>query len=376
MQRTPAGQPGSGDLGRVGGGSSLSILVLPALAAVPEVTGDVPLLQGQVASFSGGPAGPLNLIAILASVAIGYITWQAWSSRPRVPDGREQATTRVPQNLHPAMAGALASGNINDALMEATILELARRGAISIEPDPDESSSVRVRLIDDAAARTGFESELLRLLQRRANDGLVPARRLNRLRGEWASARRQLRLALEKEGWFSPRAWQKKLPFLVAGGIALAIAATSILAAIIAGNGWPVLGAVIAAITGLVVLGLGNIYPSTTAEGERAAIAWRGFRSGLARARTEPHDSVDLDAVFPYIVAFNLATSYNQYLRRASQSGYAPNWFGPDIDVSTWPHGWHDYWIALHTALAPTDSANTRAPGGSMLQRYVTGGRL
>lgn len=334
------------------------------------------LLTGIPFTASGSPFGLLNVISVLASAAIAYIAWQAWTARPRVENGRETPTTAPPDDLHPAYAGVLASGRISDNQIEAAVLEMVRRRTLEIEPDQEQRSKVQIRILDRDSAANPVEEALLSVLDRRQTNGVVGYRTLSRLRNEWGDARATLRDQMVEFGWLDPSIIRTRLPFVVPGTIGLLMAAATIPGAFLVSSGWPLLGGALVGLTGSIVLVAGNIIPHTTAAGEREAIPWRGFRSGIIAARDEAQGELELDQLFPYIVAMGLAPGFERYLRRASQSGYIPEWIGPRRKVQEWPEGWHTYWIALHTAIAPTDPTNTTAPTGSPWRRSLTGGRF
>lgn len=350
--------------------------MLPAYTVTLEPELQILVLAGVGAlGTPGSLLGPINILAILASLAIASIAWQAWRARPRVENGQESRTTVPPGDLHPSYAGALASGRISDNQIEATILELIRKRALEIEPDQELRDKVQIRLLDRSGATDPLESSLITLLEKRAKNGVIGYRTLNGLRKEWGDARRVLWREMIDAGWLNPSVFQTRLPFVLPGMIGLLLAAASIPGAFLVSSGWPLLGGALVGLTGSVALIAGNIIPHTTRSGEEAALPWRGFRSGLAIARDQGHSTLDLDRVFPYIVAMGMAPGFNRYLRRASQSGYIPEWIGPRPFVQEWPEGWYTYWIAFHTALGPTDPANTTAPTGSIWRRSLTGGR-
>lgn len=334
------------------------------------------LLNNPSLVSAGGPAGPANILALLASVAITFVAWQAWTARPRA-DGENPSPATVPPNdLHPAYAGALASGRISDTQIEATVLEMVLRRALVIEPDREQKSKVQIRILDPDDTRDEFESELMALLQQRANNGVISFKVLTRLRNEWGVVRGTLRRKMVEYDWLKQSELQSRLPFLLPGSIGLLITMGMIIVAIVTSSGWPLLGGMLVGIVGSAVLIAGNIVPDTTPEGERAALPWRAYRSGLVISREKEHGAIDLDQAFPYIVAMGMAPGFDRYLRRSSQTGYIPRWIGSRAIVLDWPEGWHTYWIALHTALAPTDPTNTPPPPGSNWRRSLTGGRF
>src|SRR5690606_12527905 len=115
--------------------------------------------------------------------------------------------------------------------------------------------------------------------------GVVTYRWLKRLRNEWGNVRGQLQRDVASNGWLNSSITQTRLPFVLPGVIGLVLAVALIVAAIMAGTGWPVAGALIVGSTGLIALSIGSVVPHTTLDGERAAVPWRGLRTGLAQAR-------------------------------------------------------------------------------------------
>jgi hypothetical protein len=341
----------------------------------PLDLGEIPIALLFVGS-PGDPLGPLNVMSLLASLAIGFIAWQAWTARPRAQESSATPSAVPPDDLHPAFAGALASGRVRDSQIEATVLELVRKRAVEIEPDHQQRDKVQLRILDSTLVTNPVEQTLMELLQRRSREGTVSYRDLSRLRNEWGRVRASLEREVIERGWLNPSLVQTRLPFVVPGAIGLVLAAATIPGAFVVSSGWPLIGGVIVGIVGSVVLIAGNIVPFTTRAGEEAAVPWRAFRTGLVTARDDGHDAIDLDSAFPYIVSMGMTPGFTRYLRRASQSGYIPTWIGPRPLVQEWPEGWYTYWLAFHTALGPTDPANTTAPSGSPWRRSLTGGRF
>jgi uncharacterized membrane protein YgcG len=360
--------------GEMGQGIILGLdLIAERLEAGPP---EPSALEEWVAGVSEGPLNPLNTVALLAAFGITFIAWQAWTARPRIANVREIPTTTAPGSLHPAYAGALATGKVNDAQIEATVLELARRGALVIEPDAEEEDKAQIRLLDITKAETDFEARLLSLLDEQSVDRVIRHKSLRSIRNQWGSVRAALRRDLEERGWFNPRATQLRLPFIVPGVIGILLAISIIVAVIIAGEPWPILGAGLLIVVSAIVLGLGSILPSTTREGEAEAIPWRGYRTGLTNARDSVYGEVDLDNAFPYIVAMSMAVKFQKHLKKASEAGYVPDWIGSREETRHFAAHWYIYWIALHTAMAPTDASTASIGGGAATGSGATGGRF
>lgn len=139
---------------------------------------------------------------------------------------------------------------------------------------------------------------------------------------------------------------------------------------------WPAIGGGLLILVGLLLVGLAISYPGTTLEGERVAVSWRGYRTGLRNASDREDPRVDLDKAFPFIVAFALESDYHDRLEKASEEGYIPAWFQVADDYHRAGSNWFVYWVAFHGAMSPESGGAGITPGGAAAGSGGAGGRF
>lgn len=321
---------------------------------------------------------PFNILAVLFAGVVGLLFVRLARSSPMGGEVGPESLA-VPGELPPAMAGALIKGRVDDAQIEATILDFARRGLLVFEPT--SMSNVRIRLLGDGHDLTGYEQEVWNGLANRADD----QRTLNNtdltgLRQEWSWPKTLLRRALVERGWFDPAgASARRRPLYIAGALAMAGVIVAVLLIILSLEGWAAFGLVIFFAAGVAAFVRGYAVSETTVEGEIAAAPWRAYRDTVADRSYEPN----LDADLPYIVALGLLGSLSPRLKAASERGYAPSWFrspGIQAEAQTQPAGYYPpmggffpYWIVFHSSMAPAPSRGGWG-GGSASGGYSGGG--
>jgi uncharacterized protein (TIGR04222 family) len=319
-----------------------------------------PSARQRAAEFlAGWPLVALAGLLILALAAL-IVRSRRWRKKPPAPPG--SAGLAPPDDLAPALAGALTVGRVQDAQLEATLLDLARRGVIAMEPDGRHL--LQIRILQDAPELSGYEEQPFTTLRDVAGpEGVIPAIRISRLRAAFNPTRQALRDDLVARGWFAKNAASRRRPLYILATISLIVAAIGFVLAAIAQS--PVgIGAPIAlfavAIAGY---GFGAAVPDTTDEGELAAGPWRTYQTGVYEAVKRKDTTFAtpdwLDRFMPLVVALGLGQAFNPLLKAASAAGYAPVWLG-------WPAGansaaFFPYWAAFHTST----SGNVGGSGGA-----------
>lgn len=295
---------------------------------------------------------PLNFLAVLAVVGAAWLARRIWQTRPARVESGTPTITR-PGDLTPALAGALAAGRLQAVpLAEATLLDLARRGALVVEALGRRS--VRVRPLNAAVVATPYEQQVWATLASVADaDGTVPGKALRRLASRWGPFTATLRAELVDRGWYDPAAATRRWPLYLAGIGGLVAGAIAAIAAGVGAEPWGLLAAGIFLALGVVLLVLGFSYPDTSDQGERAAAPWRAYRAGLKRAAREPNASLDLDAALPDAVALGVTAALDRRLKAASRVGYAPPWFIRH-PASGGVNGFYPVWVAFHGSVAPS----------------------
>ncbi|HYJ32619.1 MAG TPA: TPM domain-containing protein, partial [Candidatus Binatia bacterium] len=201
--------------GRVGGAIA---------GALDQIAGDLrqgppppppPSASERLASqIATGLLSPFNLTAILIAGVALWLTARGGSHGRPAP--QVSSAAEPPSGLAPALAGALATGYVDDADVAATILDFAKRGALAIEPEGKKHA--RIRLIDASVARPGYERRLWEILKSRANDaGIITSKQMARLQTDWSEVRDGIRQDLVARGWLDPEAGRRRRPLFLRG---------------------------------------------------------------------------------------------------------------------------------------------------------------
>ena len=353
----------SGDL--AGGISAGLVAVHNSLvngpAPPPEPTAFAKLSQ----DVSAGPFSLVNVIAALVVAIYLWFTSRVWNSRPRalVPIA---ATTNPPNPMTPAMVGALVTGRVGDNQIEATILYLARRGALAIEPTGKKQ--VQIRLIDAGMAHDDLERSVWSSMSARADsDGIVSSANLKRIRSDWGDARRTLRRELEVQGWFAPDASARRNPVYLASGALVLLASVAFVFTVVGQEAWgfAAVGLLAAAAVGGIIAMVS--IPDTTQSGEEAVAPWNSYIAGIKRAKSDEtlNTNLNLDEAMPYAVAAGTTSSLDKRLKQASNDGYAPAWLGPTLHQNNDGYSAYACWFAFHAAVTPSSSGASGAGGAA-----------
>jgi uncharacterized membrane protein YgcG len=349
-------------------------------------------LQAVAADLAAGPEPPSQLeqfalrlalpfVALSCAMSAALVLWRLLHSprRTRLP----VPTVQRPDDLPPALAGALVAGRIpTRQLFAATILDLARRGALAIEPvDASQPShGVQIRLLRGAGMTAPFEQEGWRLLQCEAHNGVVPRERMSRLLLNTGRFRSLLRDELVARGWFDPAASPRRHRLLIGGTLDIVVSLAALLLVFI-GQPWEMFlnlaVGLLVAILSVVAFALAASMPETSALGELAAAPWRAYRAGLLHAWRHPDVAIDLDEALPYAVALGATHGLNKRLQEASKQGYSPAWFlrPAPVDDGVYP-GFYPYWVTWHASFFPAGSsgAESGVAGGASAGSGSAGG--
>jgi uncharacterized membrane protein YgcG len=298
--------------------------------------------------LAGWPVIALAGLLILALIAL-IVRSRRWRKKPPIPPGASDV--EPPDDLAPALAGALTVGRVQDAQLEATLLDLARRSVIAMEPDGKHL--LQIRILQATPGLSGYEERLFGALQEVAGpEGVIPAIRISRVRAAFNPARAALRDDLVVRGWFGKNAASRRRPLYILATTSLIVAAIGLTLAAIAQSAVGIAAPIALFAVAMAGYGYGAAVPDTTEAGEMAAAPWRAFQSGLYKAvkRNDVAFATPdwLDRLMPLVVALGLGQAFNSMLKAASAAGYAPAWLG-------WPAGansaaFFPYWAAFHTS--------------------------
>ncbi|HEX6123207.1 MAG TPA: TPM domain-containing protein [Ktedonobacterales bacterium] len=307
---------------------------------------------------------PFNVLALL--FALGVLMLAGRAPRRTKVTMPESLHAAPPGDLPPALAGALAAGRLHEDQLEATILDFAHRGLLTIEPVAKDK--VHARLLGSASGLTRYEMAVWRALERAADaDGIVTADRLAEVRTNWAPATTALRSELLRRGWYDTHAGERRTPLYLAGSLGILLAVLGIILAILAGEGWALLGVALFTALAVVAFVRAARVPDTTEEGERAALPWREYQRSLKAGLPLGASDNQLDVALPYAVAMGVSGAVNSRLVAASANGYSPSWLTrrQDEGHEGYVH-FYPYWIAFHHCMYPPTSGTGGYGGGGV----------
>ncbi|MEX2314420.1 MAG: TPM domain-containing protein, partial [Thermomicrobiales bacterium] len=275
---------------------------------------------------AGGAVSILNIVAVVVAAGATWLLARARSKR-RVSNAPVIPATAPPNAQPPALAVALVTGGATDADIAATILDLAARGALAVEPDGKKK--VRIQLLDESLARPGYEQSVWRAFAQRADDnGVVAGKQLSASRKDWGNIRAVIQRELVESDLIDPNAGKRRTPFYVAAASLFVLMLVAIVLTVVAESPWAIIAIVALGLAAALALGVAFEIPSTTPEGDMAAASWRGYQRYLKSAGKNPQVNLDLDTAVPYAVALGAGGALDKRLKAASADGYLPAWLG------------------------------------------------
>lgn len=303
---------------------------------------------------------PLNILAIVGTIVLGLVTRRTWQGRPK-PAQQQAATLARPNDLPPALAGALVTRQVSAAtLAGATLLDLAQRGKLALQPEG--AKGIGIRLLTTETPQASFERALWVSLAHQADaDGVITAKRFKKLAQNWPGFAGVVRDELIQRGWLAPEAKARRMPLYIGGTVAFLAALLAVIPVVIGKQPWGIPAIVLLLAAGLTAMILAAMYPSTTAAGEQVGAPWRGYAAGLKGAARDPTQALDLDRVLPDAVAFGITSTFDRRIKDASAQGYVPSWFLRQHVAGAIPVAFYPYWLLFH---ASASSSSTTATGG------------
>ncbi|MCO5176279.1 MAG: DUF2207 domain-containing protein [Thermomicrobiales bacterium] len=316
-------------------------------------------------SVADGAFSIVNFLGVVLAAAAGFLLSQRIPTRMTSKAPVTQAVS-PPTDLSPALAGSLVAGNVTDTAIGATLLDLAARGAIAIEPDGKKK--IRIRLQDERDVQPGYEQMIWSALSEQADaDGIVSDKQMGKVRKSWGDVRKQIRQELIERGWFATDANERRKPYWIFAALLYGLAIIVIILAAIAKSPLALIGFVPLAFVGTIAIILVSQIPNTTVEGDQVAAPWRGYKRYLGAAGKNPQVDLDLDTAVPYALALGSGQAFNKRLEKASEAGYLPVWLGGPETGSAYTAGFYPYWVAFNSSVAPSSSgaAGSGASAGS-----------
>lgn len=287
-------------------------------------------------------AGFLMLIAgLVAAVGGGVAFLATWFTRGRDPQVGLVAeyVETPPDDLRPGPAGVLLDETYHSRNVVATVLDLANRGVIRMEPNSD-GATVRTNpfsftLLAHTEQLRNYEQMVLDVIfgAGAKTDTTVP---MPSVAGALASQNNRISDAyyqqLVSTGYFaeSPEQTRKRWRTIFrAIPVLIFLAVIVILFATEAWSGLAFFPIVVGIIFMIFARRMANSMPRRSIEGAESAAKWRAFRTYLRdlQGKRELEESRRIfDQYLPYAVAFGLAEEWVS--RFAQVYTPAPSWFG------------------------------------------------
>jgi uncharacterized membrane protein YgcG len=309
---------------------------------------------------------PLVGLAALVAVLVAVLMLRARRPKPPFPPSGD---TTPPSDLAPALVGALVRGRVGDQQMVATLLDLARRGILAIEPAGRAGlRKAQVRIQDHAPQLAGYEASVFASVSAVASaEGVVLPRKLGQIRSRWNPAKALLRAELLARGWCDPTAGARRRPLYVVATVALLSALVGVVGVGIGTTPLGLVGSAILLAAAIVAYSVAGGMPETSWAGEEEAAPWRAY---LAALKALPHAAVPagdlaavLDVAVPYAVAAGIIGALTRLLKAAGRQGYAPAWFGRAGGAIG--DDFYPVWAAFVAATAPSSASDGGAGGAA-----------
>lgn len=280
------------------------------------------------------------MLVFLIGGVVGIVI--LWFVRGRDPASGlvAEIVTEPPDDLPPGAAGTLIDEHVDHHDVVATLLGLARHGAITIQEQPGSASGngqtrsdYLLTVVDPGGVTSRLERDLLRVLfdgKPASFDSVL----LSAVKGRFDAHEPEIRADLYEEmvdrAYFtrSPDETRRRWRGLSWIGLIGSIVAGVFLAARV--DPFAILPTIAAVLIWLVMLRLSKAMPQKTMVGAEAAAKWRAFKRYLESI--EKHENLteaqDLfDRYLSYAVAFGLE---RQWIRSfASVGASSPGWFAP-----------------------------------------------
>lgn len=318
---------------------------------------------------------PSGIVAMIGVLGVGLIL----PLRNRLPKTRQSqppATTDRPGSLTPALAGALVAGGPQASAIPATILDLARRGALRIESETEKgtfsSPKILVRLVDESVIRDEVEVAVWKALQRHNDEGIVSSKELALIAGNTSEVFKVLKAQMDAAVWRDLGHGRRALGGWLGAILVFAIGILVTMVAAESGSIVPMIGiaGLVALLAALLFL-IGSDSPLTVA-GQEAALPWKAYKTGLKVAARDSTRDLDLDSALADSIAFNLGTSMQERLEEAEKSGVVLQAFSgtmtPASDGGATVRPFV-YWTAFNSSFATSSggsgSTGTVSGGGS-----------
>jgi uncharacterized protein (TIGR04222 family) len=311
------------------------------------VAGQAPAWQAQEdrVQQSGPLVAFLSLFSTIGILVLGplglFLLWYTKGRDPQVGLAAEYLS-EPPSNAPPGVMGVLIDEHADMKDVIATLIDLARRGALTMEETQTEGLfGIGASRDFIFRANPGFDANSLRPYERTLLSRVVGAgeHRLSALKNQFYTAiptiENQLYDAAVQEGYFpaSPQGVRNRY-YLLGGALMViaAIAAFTLIPAFVQYSVGVVFPVAALGLVGLIAIVVASVMPARTRKGAEEVARWRAFETfmkDLPRFQKVGEATALFDKYLPYAIAFGLERRWINTF--AQTNAPAPIWYYPWI---------------------------------------------
>lgn len=283
--------------------------------------------------------GGLGVFLLVGGLAGVYLLWMTSGRDPKV--GAVPAyLTEPPSDLPPGVTGTLVDEKADMQDIIATLVDLARRGAIDMQEQEKKLFGITTSKEFVFRRRDDFEGELRRYEKMLITEmfGRRTEIELDDLRNKFYTAipklQRELYQEAVKEELFprSPQAIRSRWLVIGIGGLVMAVGLGFCVAAALVDQVEAILCPFIAlGVVSLALIGVGQAMPVKTRKGAEETAKWKAFKTYLQNAEryADLKEVTDqFDRYLPYAIAFGLDHAWVNKFARVEGTPVPP-WYFP-----------------------------------------------
>jgi uncharacterized membrane protein len=298
--------------------------------------------------------GALGLVLLIGGPLAVYLLWRTRGRDPDIGPVPEYLS-EPPSDLPPGVVGTLVDEKADLQDVMSTLIDLARRGYLTMAEERDEGFLGLVSSTSFIFRRTEKPDNDLRSYERlmlsRIFQGGRTERSLDSLKNKFYTTiprvQDQLYKEVVKEGFFTAEPDDVRAIWSGFGVVLLVLGAIAAFAIPGMFENVPplvILIPVALAITGGIMALVGNVMPAKTRKGTEQAALWGAFRTYLRNIQKYNSDleavADQFDRYLAYATAFGLEKSLLRTFSRQVPNMYVPHWYYP---YGWWPRHHHPY---------------------------------
>ncbi|HEV2529660.1 MAG TPA: TPM domain-containing protein [Thermomicrobiales bacterium] len=311
---------------------------------------------------------PWAAIGAAVSGAAGSLA--LFGRRNRSHAAKPQPTTTRPGSLTPALAASIFAGSPPVSVMSATLLDLAARDHLAIEPESAGGTfskpKIQVRLLDGSGITDLAEQAVWTELEKLAEgDRLVPSKQLEKLGSKAGATQKVLKGQMAANGWSDSQAASAQGGLFGISAVALVLAIFGfVVVATAEPSPWVFAAPAALAVIAVVAFVFGVMTSPLSVAGQEERARWQAYRDGVRDAAKDEHRVVDLDidAILPDAVGMGFVGDLEKRLKAMGESGqpirafqHATGTGSPDYATT----GYFPFWLAYSSSTTSSTSAGS-----------------